>query len=182
MPVRRIKSTINNDYVQPLKLRMSRRLVITPNCSYNSILYSTNHRPFTPANRTAKVWAKFNTNTFNGIQLASWIEDEKNYIVLSGSCEFKVYYLDASNNWAQTLVYTQNGTLSGQKWIAVATQANIGNTNYLDGERTLLIEATHTAWKNTYVARAYVNHLGIYDSFIQLKNEVDFLNITKADV
>lgn len=182
MATRRIKMLTNNNYTQPLKLRAGRKLVITPNCSYNSILFTQKHRGFIPSNETVSVWAKFNTNTFDGIQMVAWLEDLDHNLLSSAQCQFKVYYVDVTDNWGQTLIYTTSATLSNGKWVAAPTQANLGAVNCLDGERTLMIEATLSKWGKLYSKKIYVNHLGIYDSIIRLKNEIEFLSITKQDV
>ncbi len=182
MATRRVKSTTNNKYTQPLKLRMGRKLLLTPGCDYNSILFTQKHRANDAANQKVNLWAKFNTDTFDGIQMVAWLENKDHEIVSSGSCQFKVYYLDASNNWNQTLIFTGAGTLSNNKWIAAPTQNILGSNNELDGERTLLIEATLTKWGQTYTNKIYVNHLGIYDSIVRLRNDIEFLDISKADL
>jgi hypothetical protein len=182
MASRRIKSTVNNQYTQPLKLRMGRKLLLTPGVTYNSVLFTQKHVADNQTTQSVFLWAKFNTNTFDGIQMIAWLENKNKEETSSGSCEFKVYYLDASNNWNKTLIFTGSGSSSGNKWIASPNQAALGINNDLDGERTLLIEATLTKWGDTYTDKIYVNHLGIYDSFTRLKNDVDFLDISKQDI
>jgi hypothetical protein len=94
---------------------------------------------------------------------------------------FKVYYVDADQNWSQTLVYTGSGTLQSGRWVLPATQANLGLSTELDGERTLMIEAILTRLGKEYKSSVYVNHLGIFDSLFRLKEEVEFLAVTKKD-
>lgn len=182
MASRRIKSTVNNNYTQPLKLRMGRKLVLTPNCSYNSVLYTVKHRGFQKSDEKINSWAKFNTNTFDGIQLIAWLENTESNITPSANCVFKIYYVDVNNNWSQSLIHTVNGTLNGNQWTAAPTQADLGLSNELDGERTLMIEVSLTKWNRVFNKRFYVNHLGVYDSIVRLRQEVDFLNITKKDL
>jgi hypothetical protein len=180
MATRRIRSTVNNSYVQPLKLRIGRKIVITPSASYNSILFTQKHRAHSSLLSNVRIWAKFNASAFDGIQMIAWLEDKDKEVTSTASCEFKVYYID-TNNWNQTLIFTGSGTASGTRWVASPNQAALGLNNDLDGERTLMIEASLTRWGDTYKNTVYVNHLGIYDSFIRLKNDVEFLDITKLD-
>ena len=51
----------------------------------------------------------------------------------------------------------------------------------MDGDTTLMIEGVAIRSGVTYRDRIYVNHLGVYDSIIRLRNAVDFLDITKLD-
>jgi hypothetical protein len=181
MASRRIKSTINSKYCQPLKLRTGRKLVITMSADYNSILFTKKHRAFNPDSQKVKLWAKFNTQTFDGIQIVATLQDKSEQTLASSSCVFKIYFLDITNNWNQTLVHTVNGTLVNKRWIAAPTQANLGLSNELDGERTIMVEATITRLGQSFVSKIYLNHLGIYDSFFRLKEEVEFLAVTKKD-
>jgi hypothetical protein len=181
MATRRVRSTVNNSYVQPLKLRMGRKMVITPSASYNSILFTQKHRANNASLDEAKVWAKFNTGSFDGIQLIAWVENKDKNVIASASCEFKVYYIDTTNNWNQTLIFTGSGTASGNRWVASPNQVALGSGNVLDGERTLMIEANVTRWGDTYKNTVYVNHLGVYDSILRLRSDVEFLEISKKD-
>jgi hypothetical protein len=181
MATRRVRSTVNNSYVQPLKLRMGRKMVITPSASYNSILFTQNHRAHNPVLSNVRIWAKFNTSTFDGIQMIAWLEDKDKEVTTTASCEFKVYYIDTTNNWNQTLIFTGSGTASGTRWVASPNQAALGSGNILDGERTLMIEANLTRWGEAFKNTVYVNHLGVYDSILRLRSDVEFLEITKKD-
>lgn len=182
MATRRIRSTINNKYTQPLKLRMGRKIVLTPGCDYNCVLFTQRHRAFDIKNQRISLWAKFNTNTFDGIQIVAWLEGNDGDAISSGSCQFKVYYLDVTDNWSQSLIFTGSGTASGLKWVASPNQASLGPTNDFSGSRTIMVEASILKWGQLYTKKVYVNHLGIYNSFVRLKNDVEFLDISKADL
>ncbi len=182
MATRRIRSTINNRYIQPLKLMVGRKIVLTMGADYNSVLFTKKHKAKNASDYyKTKVWAKFNGVNFDGIHMVANLLAPNDKVANSASCVFKVYYVDPSDNWNQTLVYTTPGTLSNKKWIASATQANLGPSTELDGERSLMIEATIMRLGKEYKSSVYVNHLGIYDSLFRLKEEVEFLFITKKD-
>jgi hypothetical protein len=181
MATRRIRATINNKYSQPLKLKTGRRLVITPNADYNSILFTKRHKAIDDRVFKTKVWAKFDGQNFDGIHMVAALYGVNETLLTSASCVFKVYYVDADQNWGKTLVYTGNGTLQNGLWVLPATQTNLGPTTELDGERSLMIEATITRLGKEYKSSVYVNHLGIFDSLFRLKNEVEFLAVTKKD-
>jgi len=179
MATRRIRATVNNKYVQPLKMRMDRKLVVSANNDYTSILFTKKHKGFDLRSLVTKVWAKFNTDTFDGIQLVANLYKQNDVLTSSASCVFKIYNISTDQNWTQTLIYTTNGTYNGN-WIATVTQANLGSVD-LDGEPTLKIEAVITSQGKEFKSSVYVNHLGIYDSLFRLKQEVEFLSITKKD-
>jgi hypothetical protein len=145
-------------------------------------LFTQKHRAFDPHSQKINLWAKFNTNSFDGIQLVAWLEDIDSEVLTSGSCQFKVYYVDIDNNWGQNLIYSGSGTATGLKWTSALSQANLGAANELDGDRTLMIQATIVKWGHSFTKRIYVNHLGVYDSIVRLRNDVEFLDISKADI
>lgn len=172
--MRRIHATINNKYVQPLKLGISSRLVVSPNNSYNSILLRNTHRPFDPNALDLNIWAKFDTNDFDGIHLIGSLT--KNGVAKAiGSISFDIYKVSIDNNWTETLLFQTTGTP------ASVTQAQLGSSNQLDGELTLAIYATAVRGKRIYKKKIYLNHLGSYDSIVRLRNKVKFLEIIKKD-
>lgn len=182
MAARRIRATINNGYVQPLKLGLGRKVVITPNNDYNSILLSKKHRGASPLNYKAKLWAKFDGQNFDGIKLISGIYKDEVNVIPSGSCTFNISSVSLDGTWTETFLYSTPGTVQGDgTFIASATQANLGSSTQLDGELTFAIEVSLVKQGTTLTNKVYLNHLGIYDSFFRLKQFVDFLNLTKLD-
>lgn len=181
MATRRIRATVNNKYVQSLKLKTERKLVLTPAADYNSIVFTKTHRAFDPRSVKLKMWAKFNTQDFDGIHLIAGIYRDSEKGLNSASCLFKVYYVDANQNWGRTLVFSGNAVFQNGQWILPVTQANLGSLTELDGERTFMIEAEITRQKKTYKNRIYVNHLGVYDSIVRLRSDVQFLDLNKLD-
>ena len=182
MATRRIKFTINNKYVQPLKLRAGRKLVICPNSDYNSILYTSKHRAAHPTrDYTFNLWAKFAQDNFDGFHIKSYLEKDSN-ITPSVNYIFKVYTISTDSNWAETLVSTKAGSaLPDGSFKCHITPADLPSTLDLDGEITIAIQATCSRWGKTFSKKIYVNHLGIYDSVTRLKQEIEYLDLTKLD-
>lgn len=179
MAARRIRSTLNNKYTQPLKIGCL-DLVIAPNADYNSIVYRNTHTPVTRKDYSIKASAKFNALTIDGVQLVAYLHRGEN-IASSSNCTFRIYSISTNNNWTETLLYTTPGSLVGGKFVAVATQANLGVGVSLDSEITLAIETDLFRLGNKYKSKIYINHLGVYDSILRLRADVDFLDITKLD-
>ena len=180
MASRRVTMLTNNQYIQPLKVSFNNKKVITPNASYNSIVTKVSFEK--PQNKDYKVkaWLRFNSNTFNGVQLVSSLVRGKDAKIIAG-CTFKVYSIDLTDAWVETLRTTVSGTaISGNRFSASVLEAALAPAD-LTGEITYKIEVIITRLGKTYSDIFYFNHLGIYDSFIRLKNDVEFLDITKLD-
>jgi hypothetical protein len=97
------------------------------------------------------------------------------------SCTFRIYSVNVDNTWAETLLVTVAGSnVGGNKFSASTPESSLAPTA-LTGELTYKMEVELTRLGKTYTDAFYFNHVGIYDSFIRLKNDVEFLDITKLD-
>jgi len=181
MASRRIAMLTNNQYVQPLKLAFNNKKVITPNAAYNSIVTKVSFEKPTDKDLKIKAWLRFNSDTFDGVQLVGSLVRGRDTQSIAG-CTFKVYSIDITNSWVETLRATVSGTaISGNRFSASVLESTLAPAD-LTGEITYKIEVEATRLGNTYFDMFYFNHLGIYDSFIRLKNDVEFLEITKKDL
>jgi hypothetical protein len=181
MASRKVMMLANNQYVQPLKLSFNNKKVITPNAAYNSIVTKVSFEK--PQNKDYKVkaWLRFNSNTFDGVQLVGSLVRGIDTKTIAG-CTFKIYSIDLTDSWVETLHTTVSGTaISGNRFSANVLGAALAPAD-LTGEITYKIEVTVTRLGKSYSDVFYFNHLGIYDSFIRLKNDVEFLDITKKDL
>jgi hypothetical protein len=177
MATRRIKPTINNSYVQPLKLRTGRKVVLSPSSDYNSILFTKARKSPVKSDYTVNVAAKFDTQNFDGINLMAELERD-NQALQIGYGTFEVYSVSLDGNWTETLLSTVSGSLIGTKLVA---SLNASSLPELDGEVTLAIKCTINRQIDAYTKKIYVNHLGTYDSIVRLRQDVEFLDITKVD-
>jgi hypothetical protein len=170
----------NNHYVQPLKVGFKNKMVLTPNASYNSVVVNLKHRASQESTFLVKAWLRFNSNTFDGVQMVGSLVKGRDAKTIAG-CTFKIYSMDVTDTWAETLLVTASGTaISNNKFSASAPESALAPTT-LTGELTYKMEVTITRLGKTYSDIFYFNHIGIYDSFIRLKNDVEFLDITKLD-
>jgi len=178
MAARRIKATINSSYVQPLKLQMG-NIVLSMNNHYNSIL--TRQSQSKPSYEL-DLWTKFAANTFDGIQIQARLLRNKEEIVEAKEVIFSIYSISTDNLWTKTLLYTSPGSQqSDGTFTLLATGTNLGPSVDLDGEITLFIEARSQRLKKQYYCSKYFNHLGCYDSIVRLRQETEFLFVTKKD-
>lgn len=179
MANRRIKATINNQYVQPLKLRTGRKLVVTPAANYNSILFTLKHRAINPSDYDVRLAAKFNSSNFDGIYITSMITRQGGSVTAS-DCAFEVYGISNDSLWTETLLTTVNGVADGSRFIA-SVPASAFSSIELDGSTSLSVKAVLNRQSDTFTNKIYVNHLGIFESLFLLKQEVEFLDLTKLD-
>jgi hypothetical protein len=131
--------------------------------------------------KVLKLAAELDTSDLASIRLAAYLYNPvSGSIDNSASCTFKIYRV-TTPAWTDDPIHTVNGTLQyNNYWLADVLMSSIPSAN-LDGDTTLMIEAVVTRLGETYRERIYVNHLGVYDSIVRLRNDVEFLDITKLD-
>jgi hypothetical protein len=132
--------------------------------------------------QVVKIAAKFNDDTFDNIQIISYLYDAKNANVANASnCVFNIYKI-AAPDWTETLITTINGSqLANNYFYANPILSALTPVDFQGGE-SIMIEVTLLRLGVVYRDRSYFNHLGIYDSVVRLRNEVQFLDITKKDL
>jgi hypothetical protein len=183
MPVtRKLLASDNNQDNQVLKMDNSNRYIVNDNKSWqflfgpNSILDNSQ--------QILKLAAELNTDTLNDIRITGYLFNTvTGSIDSAGTCVFNVYRVANSTNpaWDDILIATIPGTLQLNSYFyATETINNLTGAN-LDGDTTLMIEGVATRLNETYRDRIYVNHLGVYDSIVRLRNDVEFLDLTKVD-
>jgi len=176
--MRRMRATINSDYVQPLKLRISDRMIVAMSNMYNSILLRNTHRAPDSSAYDLSLWAKFDSDDFDGIQIHTALSSNGSVKSIA-SAVFDIYSV-AANGWTETFLHQATGSLGPSKsFVASVSQSSLAPI--LDGEITLAIYATVTRSGKVYKNKIYVNHLGSYDSIVRLRNKVKFLDIIKKD-
>lgn len=171
---------INNSYIQPLKLSFKNKKVITLVANYNCIIPKVSHKAPTTNDYKVKSWMKFNTNSFDGVQLVAGLFKGK-AIKTIGTCNFKIYAISTNDNWTETLIATVSGTaLTDGRFKAVLTDLDLAPIE-LEGEISFKLEVDILRSGKTFNDIFFFNHIGIYGSFIKLKQDVEFLHITKLD-
>jgi hypothetical protein len=130
---------------------------------------------------SVKIAARFDDDTFSNIKVVGYLYDSVTASVMNAAtCSFTISKVNLPS-WSESVVTTLSGSqLPNSYYYINPTTASLTGVN-LSGGDTLMIEATIVRLGNTYRDRIYVNHLGIYDSFIRLKHQVEFLDLTKLD-
>lgn len=128
-----------------------------------------------------KIAAKFDDDSFDNLKITAYLYDQRNAnIANAGSCEFKIYKV-SNPDWTDVLIGTLPGVqLSNSYFYSNPILSSFPTVDFLGGD-SLMIEATIIRSGVTYRDRVYLNHLGVYGSVIRLKQDVEFLELTKLD-
>lgn len=167
---------------QWLKVDHSSRFIVnnSPEWQY---LFSPNSEQ-TNSSQIIKLAAQFDTENMSKVRMIGYLYNSKNGSVDSAATiTFKVYKVENLNSpkWADTLITTLNGEFQDNSYFFADIDTSSLTGANLDGDTTLMIEGTATRLGITYRDRIYLNHLGVYDSITRLKQEVEFLDLTKVD-
>jgi len=139
---------------------------------------------FTSSAQIIKLAGEFDTNDFNHIRVVGYLYNTySGTIDNSASCTFRIYKVanPGSPPWDDQLLHTVAGTQIPNSYYYVSIDLSSLASASLDGDTTLMIEGTIVRMGRTYRDRIYVNHLGVYDSVTRLRNDVQWLNLSKKD-
>lgn len=131
-----------------------------------------------------KIAAEFDTNDLSSVRFIGYLyRANTGSIDSAASCTFNIYLVGGSNinTWNETLLGTFTGTVQPNSYFLSDIDVNSLLPANLDGDSTLMVEAVIIRKARVYRDRVYFNHLGIFDSMLRLKNEVEYLDITKQD-
>jgi hypothetical protein len=138
----------------------------------------------TNSSQVLKCWAQLDTTTLDSIRIAGYLyRPNTGSVDTSAAISFRIYRVRdiTSPNWDDLYITTVSGALqpNGYYTVVVSISSIVGAT--LDGDTTLMIEATAIRSGTAFRDRIYLNHLGVYESINRLRQDVDFLDITKQD-
>jgi hypothetical protein len=171
-----------NDCNQWLKIDHSSRYIINHSPEWQPI-FNTNST-LSNSSQVLKLAAQLDTNTLDKIRMIGYLYNPVTGTIDSAAgVTFSIYkVVDITTpKWDDQLITSVGGIFQSNSYyfkdilISALTGAN------LDGDTTLMIEGVATRLGITYRDRIYVNHLGVYDSIIRLRNDVEFLDVTKLD-
>lgn len=170
----------DNEDAQILRVDYSDRYLVNDANDWQ-LLFGPNSE-LNPSERIIKIAAELDTDTLDAIRFTAYLYNQNTGAVDNAStCQFNIYRVKKPG-WEDELLTTISGTfqISNSYFFASDLITNLSPAE-LDGDTTLMVEATITRLANTYRDRVYINHLGSYESIIRLRNDVDFLDITKLD-
>jgi hypothetical protein len=131
-----------------------------------------------------KCWAQLDTTTLNSIRIVGYLYRPGTGAVDSAaSVGFRIYRVQdiTSPNWDDLYLMSVAGVLQPNGYYTVTVPTSSIPGAILDGDTTLMIEAVAVRSGTTFRDRVYLNHLGVYESINRLRQDVDFLDITKQD-
>lgn len=158
---------------------MKRSLVTKTAPLHKFIIPLTRNRPKKVESIEPNLWVKFDSDTFDGIHILGYLSKNEKHIP-AANCSFSISSVSNDGTWAETPIITVFGTLSGNVFKAIVPQSSL-NPVELDGEVTLSISMSLESVGVKYNKKIYVNHLGVYDSIFRLRQDVEFLDISKVD-
>lgn len=183
MPVtRKLLAQDNNEENQWLDVDHDSRYIVNVSPEWQ-FLFGPNSALST-SSREIKLAAQLDTSTLDKIRIVGYLYNSANASTDSAaSATFSIYRVEdiTTPKWNEVFITNLTGVeQSNNYYFADIAISSITGAS-LDGDTTLMIEGTVTRSGVTYRDRIYVNHLGVYDSVVRLRNAVDFLDITKLD-
>jgi len=137
-----------------------------------------------PGAQVLKLAAQLDTSTLDEIRLVGYLYNPASGAVDSAATVvFYIYKVTdiTTPRWDDQLISTQTGDVQSNNYYFKSINISSLSGVNLDGDTTLMVEGVATRLGITYRDRIYVNHLGVYDSIVRLRNDVEFLDITKLD-
>jgi len=180
--LRRLVAHHNNSDNQWLKVDHNSRYIENDSADWQFIFGPNS--VLNTSGQVLKLAAQLDTDTLDKIRIIGYLYNPTTGNVDSaGSVTFNIYKVDdiTTPKWDDQFITSLSGTLQSNSYYFNDILINSLTGANLDGDTTLMIEGVATRLGITYRERIYVNHLGVYDSVIRLRNEVEFLDLTKLD-
>lgn len=169
----------NQDECQVLKMDSIKRYIVNDGHDWQILLGPNSE--LTVSSQVVKLSAQFNKDDLNSVRIAAYLYNPITGATdNSASCTFSIYKV-VNPNWSDIYLTTVSGSqLPNQYWYYNLPLSSIPSVE-LDGSDSIMIEAVITRLSQTYRDRIYINHLGVYDSIVRLKQDIEYLDITKQD-
>lgn len=119
--------------------------------------------------------------SIDGVRLAIGVLKNKINRAKADFCDYKIFLISNNNTpWNETLV--KSGTLSQNpdKLFLTTLDSTEATVDFI-GDQTFRVWARIVIDNKPYYIQKYFNHLGVSDSILKLKQEVEFLDISKLD-
>lgn len=179
---RRLVAHSNNEDNSWLKIDHSSRYIQNVSEEWQ-FLFNTDS-VLSNSSQVLKLAAELDTSTLDKIRVVGYLYNPTNGTIdNAASITFNIYRVTDSTipKWDDILITTLNGDIQSNSYYFKDINVSSLTGTSLDGETTLMIEGVAIRLGITYRERIYVNHLGVYGSIVRLRQDVDFLDITKQD-
>lgn len=129
-----------------------------------------------------KIGVELDPDTLDSIRFTAYLYNPIDGLIANAAtCTFDIYKV-IKPGWYETLLSSVSGTIQSDNHYFYAEKLITDfNPTEFDGGPTMMVEVNILRLGEIYKERIYINHLGIYDSFFRLKQEVEFLDVTKLD-
>lgn len=173
--MRRIRHLEQCDYIVAVGQKTEQ--VLTLSNQYNCLLQRTYDKDLYP-DFSLRLHAKFNSDQMNGIQvMTELLRNEDSCSCAIVSCKL---YRVSEADWSETFISNISLSASGNRFAGTINQATL-STNELSGFECYAIEVLALRRRKSFNKKIWFNHLGVYDSVIRLRHDVDRLEILKVD-
>lgn len=173
----------NSQENQWLKIDHSSRYIVNHSPEWQPIFNAGS--TLDNSSQVLKLAAQLDTTTLDKIRIVGYLYNPVNGTIdNAASIIFNVYKVAdiTSPKWDDQLITTLTGDLQTNSYYFKDISVNSLTGTNLDGDTTLMIEGVAIRLGVTYRDRIYVNHLGIYENVVRLRQDVEFLDITKKDL
>jgi hypothetical protein len=159
------------------KIKYNECFIDTLSGNYNLNLFNLNQ--IKEEQIVTELFAKFNSETMNGFDvLAYLIKGNKKIEAIP---EYLKIYRVNDGDWDEVLIGSVNLTESnGYLFYAFVSTTFLGS-NELSGAETYSAEVSFSLHGKLYRRKTYFNHLGCFDNIWRIRNQIDFIKVTKLD-
>jgi len=164
---------------QVLNVDPSKRYIVNEEESWQMLL-NRNSKAFL-REKELKIASQLNPLDLTKIKSIAYLYDKKDSTAYSAIDSKFRFYKVSGPNWQEDFIVEVSGTsLSNNYHLSESLLTDLSPA-ILNGEDSLMLEVEITRRGISYKDRVYLNHIGIYDSYLRLKRNVDFLEVTKLD-
>lgn len=182
MATRKLVAQTRSKNNQILKMDSIQRFIVNDAPKWQFIFNAASD--LTNSVQVPKIAVELDTSDLDSIRVVGYLYNTVSGTVDNAStCTFKVFRVsnELSPKWNDILIHTEVGVQEPNSYFLVDIPlSNLPGTQ-LDGDTTLMIEVLIVRSGRSYRDRLYVNHLGVYDSIVRLRQDVEWLDLSKLD-
>ena len=181
MPITRKLVAQDQEDSQILKMDSSQRYIVNSSRSDWQMLFGPDS-VFSNSVQVVKIAVEFDKLTLNNIRFTAYLyEPRTGSIASAATCNFTVYKVE-NPSWSESLITSFPGSPLPNSYFFANPSLPVFSTIDFDGGDTIIVEVVLVRLGITYRDRVYINHLGVYDSIFRLKQDIEFLDISKQDL
>ena len=172
--MKRIRHLEQCSYIIPIGQKINQ--VLTLSNVFNCYLQRPWDKSLT--DYEVQLHAKFNSDIIDGFKIrASLLKNGESVSCLISS--FNIYITN-NDTYVTTFIGSVPAVTNGLGFEANVDQTFLGS-NETTGAETYFIECEVLRKRTKYKKSIYFNHIGVFDSIFRLRNQVQFLDLTKVD-